>query len=316
MFYLLREQAIESTMRYKEGKPLGILDGVPCVVKDQICVKGLMRREGLPFITERSLDDAPIIRRLRDQGVIIIGMTNMQQVGLGAFGNNPSQYHGECRNPHNPEYYPAGSSSGTAAAIASGLVPFGIGTDGGGSIRLPAAICGIVGIKPTCGRVLTRGTTVNGSNGVIGPMATNVTDCSLLYKAMAGPECHQESVLTSLQPRVTIPVSIRDNLSGTRIAVDYFWINQAESSIIELFTSTLAYLETKGAKIIEFRMPDLDYLNVSHLISFMSEIAAESMEHLCNGMDISLDNYVFINQVVFGIKSTDYILLNKIRYAV
>ena len=273
---LIREQALESTIRYKTKTQLGPLDGVPCVVKDQIGVRGLMRRDGLPFLTEKSLDDAVIIRRLRNQGIIIIGMTNMQQVGLGAFGNNPSQYHGECRNPHNPDHYPGGSSSGTAAAIACGLVPFGIGTDGGGSVRLPSAICGLVGIKPTCGRVPIRGTTVCGTNGVLGPMASNVNDCALLYAVMAGPDEHPDSRESIFQPKVTIPRALLLSLDGVRIAVDRFWASQADGPIFKEFLNTLDLLESKGARVIDFKMPDLDYLNVSHLISFMSEISSAS----------------------------------------
>ena len=129
-------------------------------------VKGLKLRDGLPFQNQAAIDDAEIIRRLRHHGVVIIGMTNMVQLGLGAFGNNPSEYHGECRNPHDVQYYASGSSSGTAAAIACGLVPIGLGSDGGGSVRIPSATCDIVGLKPSCGRVSTTGTSIKGSNSV------------------------------------------------------------------------------------------------------------------------------------------------------
>ena len=102
---------------------------------------------------------------MKSAGIMIIGVSHMTQMGMAVFGNNPSEHHGTCRNPVNPNHYPGASSSGTAAAITSGMVPFGIGTDGGGSIRMPASQCGIVGLKPTFARCPTHGKLKGGCRG-------------------------------------------------------------------------------------------------------------------------------------------------------
>ena len=102
---------------------------------------------------------------MKSAGIMIIGVSHMTQMGMAVFGNNPSEYHGTCRNPVNPNHYPGASSSGTAAAITSGMVPFGIGTDGGGSIRMPSSQCGIVGLKPTFARCPTHGKLKGGCRG-------------------------------------------------------------------------------------------------------------------------------------------------------
>ena len=107
-------------------------------------------------------------------------------------------------------------------------------------------------------------------------MASNVNDCALLYAVMAGPDEHPDSRESIVQPRVTIPRALRLSLDGVRIAVDRFWASQADGPIFKEFLNTLELLESKGARVIDFKMPDLDYLNVSHLISFMSEISSAS----------------------------------------
>lgn len=158
------------------------LDGVPAVVKDHIYVKGLTARNGLSFQNDISKSskncilyvtynnflesiDSIIVERMKSAGIMIIGVSHMTQMGMAVFGNNPSEHHGTCRNPVNPNHYPGASSSGTAAAITSGMVPFGIGTDGGGSIRMPSSQCGIVGLKPTFARCPTHGKLKGGCRG-------------------------------------------------------------------------------------------------------------------------------------------------------
>ena len=141
--------AKESTERWKSGKTLSKVDGVPAAVKDQLAVVGHTRKNGLDLEDKDTIKDydTVLVHRLRKAGILIIGVSHMTQMGMAVFGNNPSKSHGTCKNPMNPDYYPGASSSGTAAAICSGIVPWGIGTDGGGSIRMPSSQCGIVGIK-------------------------------------------------------------------------------------------------------------------------------------------------------------------------
>ena len=146
---LVLAAAKESTERWKAGKTLSKVDGVPAAVKDQLATVGHTRKNGLDLEDKDTMKDfdTVLVHRLRKAGILIIGISHMTQMGMAVFGNNPSKAHGTCKNPMNPDYYPGASSSGTAAAICSGIVPWGIGTDGGGSIRMPSSQCGIVGIK-------------------------------------------------------------------------------------------------------------------------------------------------------------------------
>ena len=135
----------------------------------------------------QTLTSFDLLQRMRQAGLIIVGHATMTQRGFSAIGYNPAKYNnGSTFNPINPAYYPGGSSSGTAAAIASGLVPFGIGTDGGGSIRIPSAWSGIYGLKTTTGRCSLRGTMTNGTLVVTGPMAGSIEDLTILYKIISG----------------------------------------------------------------------------------------------------------------------------------
>ena len=138
---------------------------------------------------------------MREAGLIIVGHTTMTQRGFSAIGYNPAKYNGGSTfNPINPGYYPGGSSSGTAAAIASGLVPFGIGTDGGGSIRIPSSWSGLYGLKTTTGRCSLRDTMTNGTLVVNGPMAGSTEDLAILYKIISGKRLiiRKRSTLTYL----------------------------------------------------------------------------------------------------------------------
>ena len=244
---LIISQATESTRRYQENCPLGDMDGVPIVIKDQIDVIGLTVRNGLPFPEHNPADtDAAVIERIKSNGMMIIGLVNMHQVGLTSFGTNSSKFHGDCRNPHNPDYYCGASSSGTGAAIALGIVPCGIGSDGGGSIRIPAAFCGISTIKPSAGRIPHRGYNA-GTNSVLGPMCNTMVDCAKLYSILAGPDYTKASDITICQPKVTIPSHIPEDLIGTTIGVDYNWCKfRVEQKIFAQFEEKLAWLVSKG----------------------------------------------------------------------
>ena len=139
-------------LRIKNGEALSSLDGQFILVKDKIPAKGYKIRNGLEQNPNVSDVDAVLVEKAKSFGLIPIGITNMTQLGLSGIGYNSSKYHSTCKNPLNPKFYTSGSSNGTAAGIASGLAPYGFGTDGGGSIRNPACYCGIFGLKPTHGR--------------------------------------------------------------------------------------------------------------------------------------------------------------------
>src|SRR5690554_3406400 len=181
-----RAIARERDAELANGVDRGPLHGIPIVLKDNLDTAGVPTTGGSAVYRERvPEEDATVVRRLAEAGAISIGKTNMPEFAEEPTSINPT--YGGVRNPWNPELDTAGSSSGTAAAIASGMAWCGPGTDTGGSIRMPAAACGLVGLKPTYGRVSLKGVLpLAASLDHVGPMARTVRDAALLMGALAG----------------------------------------------------------------------------------------------------------------------------------
>lgn len=176
--------AKESARRWRAGRPLGPLDGVPCTVKDLIDLAGFPTRRGsLLTSAEPVPEDAPCVLGLKAAGAVILGKTTTTEYGWKSPGDSPLT--GVTRNPWNPGRTPGGSSAGAAAACAAGFGPLHIGTDGGGSIRIPSAWSGIVGLKPSFGRVPQWPAGAFAAVGVAGPMTRTVRDAALLLSAVA-----------------------------------------------------------------------------------------------------------------------------------
>lgn len=189
-FYLIdREGALAAALaaetRWRKGVPIGALDGVPVSVKDSIQQAGTPMYRGSKAYAPAApaAMDAPPAARLREAGAILIGRTTMPD--LGSLASGVSSQHGTSRNPWNPARTPGGSSSGGAAAVAAGLGPLSVGTDLGGSVRIPAAFCGLVGMKPTQGRIPHLPASIMRSAG---PLARTVRDAALLTDVLAGPD--------------------------------------------------------------------------------------------------------------------------------
>ena len=185
-----RAAAAASAKRYQQGHPRP-LDGLPIGIKDNIDLAGSPTSAGMQTRKDRvATSDAGVVQRLKAAGAVIIGKLNMTEAALGADGRNP--HFGDCHNPLKPRYSPGGSSSGSAAAVAAGLIPAALGTDTMGSVRIPAAYCGIWGFKPSFGLVSTAGTVaLSRQLDHIGPLATEPADLMLLLDVLAGfdPYC-------------------------------------------------------------------------------------------------------------------------------
>jgi aspartyl-tRNA(Asn)/glutamyl-tRNA(Gln) amidotransferase subunit A len=178
------EAAGESEMRWRAGRPLGALDGVPCTVKDLVDVAGFPTLRG-SRVTDATpvADDAPSVAGLKAAGAVIVGKTTTTEFGWKSPGDCP--LHGITRNPWNPAHTTGGSSSGAGAAGAAAFGPLHIGTDAGGSIRIPAAWCGLVGLKPTLGRVPMWPASAFPGVSCLGPMTRTVRDAALMLSALA-----------------------------------------------------------------------------------------------------------------------------------
>lgn len=191
-----RQAARDSETRWRRGEALGALDGVPLTVKDNIPVRGLRTTWGSRLLADYTpVQDELPVARLRAQGAVILGKTNVPEFTLQGYTHN--ELFGTTGNPWNPRLTPGGSSGGAVAAVAAGLGPLAVGTDGGGSIRRPAGHTGLVGLKPSTGRVAR----VNGLPAilhdfeVIGPIARTTADAALLFAAIAGPDLQDRTSL-------------------------------------------------------------------------------------------------------------------------
>src|SRR5918997_6980077 len=184
-----------SEARYARGGPAGPLDGVPVAVKDLLVTKGWPTLRGSTAIDPAGPwdDDAPVVAALRRSGAVIPGKTTTPE--LGWKGVTDSALTGITRNPWDPSRTPGGSSGGSAAALAAGMVPLALGTDGGGSIRIPCAFTGLPGIKPTFGTVPAWPASPFGPVSHVGPMARTVTDVALLLDVMAEPDSRDWAAL-------------------------------------------------------------------------------------------------------------------------
>lgn len=210
------QDAGESAARWRAGRPIGILDGVPATVKDLIDIEGLPTRRGSRLTDPApAQDDAPTVIGLKAAGAVIIGKTTTTEFGWKSPGDCP--LHGITRNPWNPGYTTGGSSSGAGAAAAACFGPLHIGTDAGGSVRIPAAWCGVVGLKPTFGRVPQWPLGAFASVAVAGPMTRTVRDNALMFQALARHDSRDPFCLPD-DPRSWLD-GIEAGVSGLRVAV-------------------------------------------------------------------------------------------------
>ncbi|MER5445778.1 amidase [Streptomyces sp. NPDC002766] len=196
---LLPEQALaqarESTQRWRRGEPRGLVDGVPTTVKDIILLRGAPTLRGSRTVPEEGSwdEDAPSVARLREHGAVFVGKTTTPEFGWKGVTDSPLS--GVTRNPHDPSRTAGGSSGGAAAAVALGAGPLALGTDGGGSVRIPAAFCGIFALKPTYGRVPLYPASAFGTLSHVGPMTRDAADAALLLDVIGVPDSRDWSAL-------------------------------------------------------------------------------------------------------------------------
>ncbi|CAL9553182.1 amidase [Streptomyces sp. enrichment culture] len=196
---LLAEEALEraaaSEERWRRGQQFGPLDGVPVTVKDILLLRGAPTLKGSRTVDPagRWDEDAPSVARLRERGAVFLGKTTTPEFGWKGVTDSPLS--GITRNPHDPSRTAGGSSGGAAAAVALGAGPLALGTDGGGSVRIPAAFCGIFALKPTYGRVPLYPASAFGTLAHVGPMTRTAADAALLLDAIAAPDSRDWSAL-------------------------------------------------------------------------------------------------------------------------
>ena len=273
----LMAQARASTARWRSGAALGPFDGVPVAIKDEIDQAGYPTTVGTSFLGSlRAEHDASVVARLRAAGALLVGKANMHELGINVTGLNP--HHGTTRNPYDDRFHTGGSSSGPATVVASGLAPVAIGADGGGSIRMPAALCSLVGLKATFGRVSERGAfPLCWSVAHIGPIATSVRDCARTYELIAGPD--PLDPLSLAHPAVEVDDAPAADLRGVTLGVYWPWFRHAAPEVVQRCESLVRSLVERGAVLREVEIPELDMTRVAHVVTITGEMAAAMMPH-------------------------------------
>jgi aspartyl-tRNA(Asn)/glutamyl-tRNA(Gln) amidotransferase subunit A len=251
-----REEARRLEEELAQDGYRGPLHGVPIALKDLFQTAGLRTTAGSRLLRDWTPDrDAAVVRYLREAGAVLLGKLHMQEFAYGATGENP--HYGPCRNPCDPERLTGGSSSGSAAAVGGGLCYGALGSDTGGSIRCPAALCGIVGLKPTYGRVSRAGVVpLAWSLDHVGPMTRTVTDCALMLEAIAGHDPADPA--SARRPVPPYHRLIDGGAAGLRLGVprEFFW-DVIHPEVEARTREAIRALEDAGARVEEVSLPSL-----------------------------------------------------------
>jgi Asp-tRNA(Asn)/Glu-tRNA(Gln) amidotransferase A subunit family amidase len=305
------KQAREATLRIKAHKPLSVFDGVPVAVKDEVDMVPYHTTVGTSFLGKTpAKKDATVVARMRAAGALMVGKTNMHEIGINVTGLNP--HHGTTRNPYNTNHFTGGSSSGSGAAVAAGLVPIAISADGGGSIRIPASFCGVFGLKSTFGRVSEFGAApLCWSVAHLGPIAGTATDIALAYAVMAGPDLRDPNSLH--QPLPTLENWNQLNLRKLKLGVYKQWFQHADPEVVAACESMLKRFTDMGAEIREIVIPDLELNRVAHTVTIVGEMVQAMSytykeHHREHGLDVRLN-------LALGraFSTSDYLLAQRAR---
>jgi aspartyl-tRNA(Asn)/glutamyl-tRNA(Gln) amidotransferase subunit A len=252
--FLSKEETLEnakaSEARWMSGQPMGLLDGVPVSVKDLILTRGWPTLRGSKTIDPQGPwnDDAPATARLREHGAVLLGKTTTPEFGWK--GVTDSALTGITRNPWNPDKTPGGSSGGAVAAVAAGMGPLAVGTDGGGSIRIPCSFTGLFGIKPSFGRVPAWPLSPFGTVAHVGPIARSVADAALMLNVLALPDARDWHALPR-DPR-DWRSGLEQGVKGLRIAFSPdLGYAKVDPEVASLVRSSIKVFEELGAKIEE-----------------------------------------------------------------
>jgi len=306
-----KEAINKQTESIKDGK----LSGIPVAIKDNICVSGELTTCASRILTGfRPPYDATVIDRLKKEGAILFGKVNMDEFAFGS--SCETSCYGPTKNPWDLAMIPGGSSGGAAAAVASGQVPMALGSDTGGSIRQPAALCGVCGMKPTYGRVSRYGLIAFASSlDQIGPITQNVSDCALLLTAIAG---YDEKDSTSVdRPSCDYRKSLVSDIKGMRIGMpkEYF-IKGIHPGVEREVTNSIKVLESLGAKIVEISLPHTGFAVSCYYIVAPAEASSnlarfDGVQYGLRGNDTKgiVDMYIDTRNRGFGDEAKRRILL-------
>jgi aspartyl-tRNA(Asn)/glutamyl-tRNA(Gln) amidotransferase subunit A len=278
----MHEQALEDARRADEvaaeGRWLGVLHGMPVSVKDSFATAGVRTTLGSAIYRDHvPRRDGEVVRRLRDAGAVLVAKDNMHEFASGQTTQNP--HFGSCRNPWDTDRVPGGSSGGSAAAVAAGMTLGAVGTDAGGSVRTPAALCGISGLRPTFGAISlwNDGLPDIIDFSVAGPMARRVTDVARLYAALAGHDPRDPRSEPGARPEVLTGLS--DTVDRVRIGVPSGGLLEAAApDVAAAVRAAVEVLASLGARVEVLAVPGIDEVD-GHFRTLRTAQGAAVLEH-------------------------------------
>ena len=261
-------QASEADKKIAYGN-FGMLTGLPCAIKDAIMVEGLKCTSASKILENYVAPyDATVVKKLKKQGAVILGKTNLDEFAMGGSGENSA--YGPTKNPHDKTRVAGGSSSGSAAAVAANMACFALGSDTGGSIRLPSSFCGVTGLKPTYGAVSRYGLIAFGSSlDQIGPIAKTVDDCRIIFDAIKGKDPLDA---TSIEPEIS---NFKFQISNLCIGVpkEYF-VKGIDPEVERIIKDAIKKAKNAGAEIVEISLPSIEFALACYYIIAPSEASA------------------------------------------
>jgi aspartyl-tRNA(Asn)/glutamyl-tRNA(Gln) amidotransferase subunit A len=307
--------AEESERRYRAGTPLGPLDGVPIAVKDVFYISGVRCTAGSKILADNiATYDAPVVKHLKDAGAVLVGTTNMHEFAAGVTSLNP--HYGTVKNPWDESRVAGGSSGGSAVAVSTGMAEGAIGTDTAGSVRIPAALCGIVGFKPTYGRVSRLGVVPLASSlDTVGILALSAWDTALLLQTMARQDRTDMTVVDEPIPNYTD--SLSEQFSGARVGVvrQYFHDTLAPG-VEENFAAFSSRLRQIGCSVDEAELEGVQDVYERWLLIRRAEATAFHLRWLESSPELYGDDVRKLMEQGRDILAVDYVNALNARPAI
>ncbi len=306
-----RQQAKAADEALARGIDHGPLHGIPVAVKDMFSTKGIRTTCGSALFANHIPDlDAAVVEKLATAGAVFLGKTGMHELAYGITSNNP--HFGAVRNPWDVERIPGGSSGGSGAAVAAGMVFMAMGSDTGGSIRIPASFCGTVGLKPTSGRVSRYGTMpLDFSLDHMGPLARTVRDAALTLEAIAGFD-KRDDTSSRVPPSKYVP-GAAPSIRGLRIGLaENFYMERLDPDAGAAVARMAEMAEKLGARVTQVRVPDILALNTAGRVILLVEASALLERHMNQRDKFGPDVLALLDQGRL-LPATDYVNAQRLR---
>ncbi len=307
-----KKAAKQSEKRAQDGKRLGPLDGVPVAIKDLIFIDGVRCTAGSKILSENVASyDAPVIRRLKSAGAVIVGTTNLHEFAAGVTNENP--HFGAVHNPWDEERMSGGSSGGSAAAVAAGIVPAALGTDTAGSVRIPAALCGVLGLKPTYGRVSRLGVVpLAPSFDTVGTLTTSAWDAAAVLRVLAGHDPEDITTVAAEVPDYT--ADLESPLGPLTVGVPRRYFHESvDSGVEERFNDFLDRIVELGCSVRSAELDGVEEANQGWLPIRRAEATAFHLKWLDSHPELYGEDVRRLLEMGRQVSAVDYVSAQNAR---